>query len=100
MFELFSDIFACRDNVLTRVDPRVKLFAALALILAVVFSTKVFLPLAVAAVSLMAMLMLSIPIKLSRVQTGWAFGHCARNSYPAIILDAGRAHFPNRILWL
>jgi cobalt/nickel transport system permease protein len=64
MFELFSDIFACRDNVLTRVDPRVKLFAALALILAVVFSTKVFLPLAVAAISLMAMLMLSIPIRL------------------------------------
>ena len=64
MFELFSDIFACRDNVLTCVDPRVKLFAALALILAVVFSTKVFLPLAVATISLMAMLMLSIPIKL------------------------------------
>ena len=64
MFELFSDIFACRDNALTRVDPRVKLFAALALILAVVFSTKVFLPLAVAAISLMAMLALSIRIKL------------------------------------
>ncbi len=64
MFELFSDIFACRDNVLTRVDPRVKVFAALALILAVVFSTKVFLPLSVAAVSVTAMLALYIPIRV------------------------------------
>src|SRR5208283_5992507 len=74
MFELFSDIFACRDNVLTRVDPRVKLFAALALILSVVFSTKVFLPLAAAAISLMAMLMLSIPIKLIMFRLGGPLG--------------------------
>ena len=74
MFELFSDIFACRDNVLTRVDPRVKLFAALALILSVVFSTKVFLPLAVAAISVMAMLMLSIPIKLIMFRLGGPLG--------------------------
>jgi len=64
MFELFSDIFACRDNALTRVDPRVKLFAALASILATVFSTRVFLPLAFAGISLMAMLSLSIPLRL------------------------------------
>jgi cobalt/nickel transport system permease protein len=64
MFELFSDIFACRDNALTRVDPRAKLLAAVALILAVVFSTKVFLPLAMALISLTAMLALSIPLRL------------------------------------
>lgn len=74
MFELFSDIFACRDNALTRVDPRVKLLAALALILAVVFSTKVFLPLASAAVCLMVLLALSIPLKLVLIRLAGPFG--------------------------
>ena len=64
MFELFSDIFACRDNALTRVDPRVKLLAAVVFILAAVLSTKVFLPLAMAVISLTAMFALSIPLRL------------------------------------
>ncbi len=74
MFELFSDIFACRDNILTGVDPRVKLVAALALILAVVFSTKVFLPLAVAVIGMMVMLALSIPPKLVLFRLAGPFG--------------------------
>jgi len=64
MFELFSDIFACRNNALTRVDPRVKLVSAFALILAVVFSTRLFLPLAVVATCLTIMSALSLPIRL------------------------------------
>jgi cobalt/nickel transport system permease protein len=74
MFELFSDIFACRDNALTRVDPRVKLLAAAALILAVVFSTKVFLPLTVAVIGLSAMLALSIPLRLVLVRLAGPMG--------------------------
>ena len=74
MFELFSDIFACRDNALTRVDPRVKLLAAFALILAVVFSTKVFLPLAIAAVCLIVLSALSIPLKLVLIRLAGPFG--------------------------
>ncbi len=32
MFELFSDIFTYRDNLLTRIDPRVKLLIAFAIL--------------------------------------------------------------------
>ncbi|MGD7652252.1 MAG: cobalt ECF transporter T component CbiQ [Verrucomicrobiales bacterium] len=44
--ELFSDLFASRDNVMTRLDPRVKVVAALALLVGVVFATSPVLPLA------------------------------------------------------
>jgi len=64
MFELFSDIFACRDNVFTRLDPRVKLVTAITLILAVVFSGKVFFPLTVLVLCLSAMLVVGMPIRL------------------------------------
>ena len=36
MFDLFSDIFTYRDNVLTRIDPRAKLLIAFAALIAVV----------------------------------------------------------------
>jgi hypothetical protein len=42
MFELFSDIFACRDNALTRMDPRVKMMIAITLIVTVVLSKQAF----------------------------------------------------------
>lgn len=64
MFELFSDIFACRDNVFTRIDPRVKLVTAITLILAVVFSGKVFFPLTVLVFCLSAMVAVGMPIRL------------------------------------
>lgn len=64
MFELFSDIFACRDNILTRIDSRAKLMVAAVLILAVIFSTRVFLPLAVFVVCLSLTLAVRIPIGL------------------------------------
>ncbi len=64
MFELFSDIFACRVNALTRLDPRVKLLASFAMILGVIFSTKIFLPLLVMAVCVISMLAVRIPVKI------------------------------------
>ncbi len=64
MFDLFSDIFACRDNLLTRIDPRPKLLIALVTILLVVFSTRVFLPLLVLVVCQTAALALRIPVRL------------------------------------
>ncbi len=64
MFEIFSDIFACRDNVFTRMDPRVKLVTAITLIIGVVFSTKVFFPLTVLVFCLSAMFVVGMPARL------------------------------------
>jgi cobalt/nickel transport system permease protein len=64
MFELFSDIFACRDNVLTRIDPRAKLIVTVVLIFSVILSTKVFLPVAVLGVCLFGMLAVCLPLGL------------------------------------
>lgn len=64
MFELFSDIFACRDNVLTRMDPRPKMVIALALIVAVVLSKQVIFPALVFVSCTAGMLSLRMPVKL------------------------------------
>jgi cobalt/nickel transport system permease protein len=64
MFELFSDIFACRENALTRIDPRPKLIIAFSLILAIVLSQRVLLPSFAAVAAVGTMLALRIPLKL------------------------------------
>jgi cobalt/nickel transport system permease protein len=64
MFELFSDIFTCRDNALRRIDPRPKLVAAFAAIVTVILSTHVALPLAVFAACLLTLAILRMPMKL------------------------------------
>jgi len=64
MFEVFSDIFACRENALSRVDPRPKLIIALSLILTVIVSQGVLLPAGVAAVCVGTMLALRVPPRL------------------------------------
>jgi cobalt/nickel transport system permease protein len=64
MFDLFSDIFACRDNLLTRIDPRPKLLMALVTILLVVFSTRLLLPLLVLLACQGVALALRIPPRL------------------------------------
>lgn len=64
MFDLFFDIFACRDNALSRVDPRPKLAIALALILAAITSSRAFLPLGVAMGCLATMMALRVPLRL------------------------------------
>jgi cobalt/nickel transport system permease protein len=64
MFELFSDIFACRDNVLSRMDPRPKMVIAFTLIAAVVLSKQAIFPLLVFVSCTAAMLRLGMPVKL------------------------------------
>ncbi|MFC1835645.1 cobalt ECF transporter T component CbiQ [Thermodesulfobacteriota bacterium] len=64
MAEIFSDIFACRENRLTRIDPRVKLVIAIPLILAVIMSSGIHLPLAVAVVCICTMILIRIPASL------------------------------------
>lgn len=61
MIGLFSDILACRDNALTRMDERVKLLVALGAIGAVLFSRNPVLPLALLAASALGALALRLP---------------------------------------
>ncbi|MGA2402597.1 MAG: cobalt ECF transporter T component CbiQ [Syntrophobacteraceae bacterium] len=63
-FELFSDIFAVRDNLLTRIDPRVKVMVTCLIILSVILSTKPALPLAVFTLSLVGTRIIQVPIRL------------------------------------
>ena len=64
MFDLFSDIFTYRDNVLTRIDPRAKLLIAFAALVAVVTAGRVALPLLLFGLCLGAVAALRIPAKL------------------------------------
>jgi cobalt/nickel transport system permease protein len=64
MFSLFSDFFACRDNRLSRVDPRAKLVVAAAAILCVILSTSAVLPVVVFVSAVATTLALKIPAKL------------------------------------
>jgi cobalt/nickel transport system permease protein len=74
MFELFSDIFACRDNILSRMDPRPKLVIAVTLILVVVRSSTVALPCSVLACCGAAMTALRIPPRLVALRLTGPFG--------------------------
>lgn len=73
-FDLFSDIFTRRDNILRRMDPRAKLVIALATILAVILSTRIDLPIAVFAICLGAMLAVRIPLRLIVVRLAAPLG--------------------------
>jgi len=64
MFNVFSDIFARRENVFTRMDARAKMIVAFTLILAIITSSKVFMPLTVFAACVLTMMALRIPAKL------------------------------------
>lgn len=64
MFDTFSDIFARRENALTRVDPRAKLVAAFTVICAVILSNHLFLPVCVGVACMATMIGIRIPIKL------------------------------------
>ena len=64
MFDLFSDIFARKDNALTRMDARAKMIIACCMILAVLFSTRIWMPSLVLVVCVSAILVVGIPVKL------------------------------------
>ncbi|HMK34476.1 MAG TPA: cobalt ECF transporter T component CbiQ [Desulfomonilaceae bacterium] len=64
MFDLFSDIFARKDNVFTRMDARAKMIVAGCLILAIISSTRIWMPSIVFVACVSAMLAVGIPVKL------------------------------------
>jgi cobalt/nickel transport system permease protein len=64
MFSLFSDFFACRDNRLSRVDPRTKLVVAATAILSVILSANAILPVVVFVSLVIVTLTLRIPARL------------------------------------
>jgi len=68
MFDLFSDIFTYRDNVLTRIDPRVKLMIALVALIALLTAERVVLSLCVFGICLGTVITLQIPAKLVAVR--------------------------------
>lgn len=74
MFHLFSDIFACRDNALTHLDPRAKLVVGLASIIMIIMSTRIELPLTILAVCLITLPILRIPIRLVMARLAAPFG--------------------------
>ncbi|HEY3319120.1 MAG TPA: cobalt ECF transporter T component CbiQ [Planctomycetota bacterium] len=65
MFELFSDIMACRETLFSRIDARVRLIGALSALVAVLCSTQPILPLAVLIAGVSCMLLLRLPLKLT-----------------------------------
>jgi cobalt/nickel transport system permease protein len=62
--ELFSDVFASRDNCLSRLDARVKLMVALAALVCVIFSTKPLLPLCILVITVAATIAIGVPSRL------------------------------------
>jgi len=64
MSDLFLDIFARRDNILTRRDARVKLALALLLILAVLLAQRPWLPLTLGALAVLATRAAGVPWRL------------------------------------
>ena len=74
VFELFSDIFAYRDNTLTRIDPRVKLVLAVLAILGVLLSTRFAFPPLVFAACLAGMLAIRMPAGLLLARFAAPFG--------------------------
>jgi cobalt/nickel transport system permease protein len=74
MFELFSDIFACRDNVLTRMDARPKLVITITLILTVIRADSMTLPLVMLCSCLVTLLALRVPGKLLALRLAGPMG--------------------------
>ena len=63
-FALFSDYFALRDNVATRVDPRVKFVTAIGMIVSILLSTAFVWPLTVLCICVAAILGMRISLKI------------------------------------
>lgn len=64
VFDLFSDYFARRDNVLRRLDARSKIAVAVALFAAILCSTKPVLPASAWLLSIATMTALRVPVKV------------------------------------
>lgn len=62
--ELFSDYFAQKDNLLTRIDARLKMIFVLAAIITTLYSRTPYLPIVVTLLSAIALIGIRIPIKI------------------------------------
>ncbi|MFW5922750.1 MAG: cobalt ECF transporter T component CbiQ [Planctomycetota bacterium] len=67
-FDLFSDYFTLRENVLSRLDPRIKVLSALTLLLGVVLSGHVGPPLTVAGGAIMTMYVLGVRVRVIAIR--------------------------------
>ena len=74
VFDLFSDIFAFRDNLLSRLDARVKLLLAVLTIFSVILSGKVAFPLLVLVTAVSLMLAIRLPVRLVLVRLAVPMG--------------------------
>jgi cobalt/nickel transport system permease protein len=63
-FALFSDYFALRDNIATRVDPRIKFLTAIGMIISILLSTAFVWPLTVLCICMAAIFSIRIPFKI------------------------------------
>ncbi len=63
-FSLFSDYFALRDNMATRVDPRIKFITAIGVIVSILLSSSFSWPLAILCICLAVMIAMRIPLKI------------------------------------
>jgi cobalt/nickel transport system permease protein len=61
MFDLFLDFFAYRDNFLTRMDARIKIMGAIALIWCDILSSKILLPLIILVTCVAVLLIIGVP---------------------------------------
>lgn len=73
-FELFSNILAYRDNILTRIDPRVKLVLGVLAIVGVILSARPAFPLAIFAASLSGMLAVRMPARFILIRLAAPLG--------------------------
>ncbi len=63
-FALFSDYFALRNNILTRIDPRMKFVTAVGMIVSILLSTGFIWPLTVLCICMAAIFSIRIPFKI------------------------------------
>jgi cobalt/nickel transport system permease protein len=76
MFEIFTDIFACRDNALTRIDCRFKVVTALCLLAAIILSDRPWLALLCLSACSATLVYICVPPKTLCMRLGPAFGMC------------------------
>lgn len=74
MHKVFSDHFARKENILTRLDARVKIIFCIAALVITLASPVVYAPLAVVAMSMFSLLAISIPFKIIIFRMGASLG--------------------------
>lgn len=74
MNKVFSDYFARKENILTRLDARVKIIFCIAAIIITLSSPAVYVPFAVVSMSMISLLAIRIPFKIIIFRMGASLG--------------------------